>query len=115
MRKIKFQLNVASLLLSILALLISIYSFYSHKTIVAFDEQALTRTFIKQLSERNLTETQSKKLSRNFNIHLKESLKEYAKNHYVAVVTSVSVVEGVDDITDKIQKLIANKMQKGNQ
>lgn len=111
----KPSLNVASLILSTIALLISIYSFNSHKTIVAFDEQALTRTFIKQLSERNLTESQSKKLSRSFSVHLKESLKEYAKNHYVAVVTSLSVVEGVDDVTDKIQKLIATKMQKGKQ
>lgn len=109
MKKIIFPLVFSFILFSLGAVFTYIY-LGSPATVVSFDEQLLTKTFIRQLSERNLGVDHSKRLSHHFRLFLNESIKAYSKQHHVVILSDTSVVFGAEDITSKIQALIATKM-----
>lgn len=66
------------------------------------------------VSQKQLTEAQSKALSDRFNDALEKSLAEYQQQHHVVILVSPAVVQGAPDVTRNIQHDIARRM-KGEQ
>jgi conjugal transfer pilin signal peptidase TrbI len=86
---------------------------YSTPRVVAFDMKTLD-SFMDSVSQKQLTEAQSKALSDRFNDALEKSLAEYQQQHHVVILVSPAVVQGAPDVTRNIQHDIARRM-KGEQ
>ncbi len=88
---------------------------YSTPRVVAFDmKKTLDSSFMDSVSQKQLTEAQSKALSDRFNDALEKSLAEYQQQHHVVILVSPAVVQGAPDVTRNIQHDIARRM-KGEQ
>lgn len=87
---------------------------YSTPRVVAFDMKKTLDSFMDSVSQKQLTEAQSKALSDRFNDALEKSLAEYQKQHHVVILVSPAVVQGAPDVTRNIQHDIARRM-KGEQ
>ena len=87
---------------------------YSTPRVVAFDMKKTLESFMDSVSQKQLTEAQSKALSDRFNDALEKSLAEYQQQHHVVILVSPAVVQGAPDVTRNIQHDIARRM-KGEQ
>ncbi|EPC9415054.1 type-F conjugative transfer system protein TrbI [Klebsiella variicola] len=87
---------------------------YSTPRVVAFDMKKTLDSFMDSVSQKQLTEAQSKALSDRFNDALEKSLAEYQQQHHVVILVSPAVVQGAPDVTRNIQYDIARRM-KGEQ
>ncbi|EPY4992937.1 TPA: type-F conjugative transfer system protein TrbI [Klebsiella pneumoniae] len=87
---------------------------YSTPRVVAFDMKKTLDSFMDSVSQKQLTEAQSKALSDRFNDALEKSLAEYQQQHHVVILVSPAVVQGAPDVTSNIQHDIARRM-KGEQ
>ncbi|HHG0785067.1 TPA: type-F conjugative transfer system protein TrbI [Klebsiella pneumoniae] len=87
---------------------------YSTPRVVAFDMKKTLDSFMDSVSQKQLTEAQSKALSDRFNDALEKSLAEYQQQHHVVILVSPAVVQGAPDVTRNIQLDIARRM-KGEQ
>ena len=87
---------------------------YSTPRVVAFDMKKTLDSFMDSVSQKQLTEAQSKALSDRFNDALEKSLAEYHQQHHVVILVSPAVVQGAPDVTRNIQHDIARRM-KGEQ
>ena len=82
--------------------------------VLAFDMKKTLDSFMDSVSQKQLTEAQSKALSDRFNDALEKSLAEYQQQHHVVILVSPAVVQGAPDVTRNIQHDIARRM-KGEQ
>ena len=87
---------------------------YSTPRVVAFDMKKTLDSFMDSVSQKQLSEAQSKALSERFNDALEKSLAEYQQQHHVVILVSPAVVQGAPDVTRNIQHDIARRM-KGEQ
>lgn len=87
---------------------------YSTPRVVAFDMKKTLDSFMDSVSQKQLTEAQSKALSDRFNDALEKSLAEYQQQHHVVILVLPAVVQGAPDVTRSIQHDIARRM-KGEQ
>lgn len=87
---------------------------YSTPRVAAFDMKKTLDSFMDSVSQKQLTEAQSKALSDRFNDALEKSLAEYQQQHHVVILVSPAVVQGAPDVTRNIQHDIARRM-KGEQ
>ncbi|MGK7141454.1 type-F conjugative transfer system protein TrbI [Escherichia coli] len=87
---------------------------YSTPRVVAFDMKKTLDSFMDSVSQKQLTEAQSKALSDRFNDALEKSLAEYQQQHHVVILVSPAVVQGAPEVTRNIQHDIARRM-KGEQ
>mgnify|MGYP003592201751 FL=1 len=87
---------------------------YTTPRVVAFDMKKTLDSFMDSVSQKQLTEAQSKALSDRFNDALEKSLAEYQQQHHVVILVSPAVVQGAPDVTRNIQHDIARRM-KGEQ
>lgn len=76
---------------------------YSTPRVVAFDMKKTLDSFMDSVSQKQLTEAQSKALSDRFNDALEKSLAEYQQQHHVVILVSPAVVQGAPDVTRNIQ------------
>ena len=83
---------------------------YSTPRVVAFDMKKTLDSFMDSVSQKQLTEAQSKALSDRFNDALEKSLAEYQQQHHVVILVSPAVVQGAPDVTRNIQHDIARRM-----
>ena len=72
---------------------------YSTPRVVAFDMKKTLDSFMDSVSQKQLTEAQSKALSDRFNDALEKSLAEYQQQHHVVILVSPAVVQGAPDVT----------------
>ena len=84
---------------------------YSTPRVVAFDMKKTLDSFMDSVSQKQLTEAQSKALSDRFNDALEKSLAEYQQQHHVVILVSPAVVQGAPDVTRNIQHYIARRMK----
>lgn len=84
---------------------------YSTPRVVAFDMKKTLDSFMDSVSQKQLTEAQSKALSDQFNDALEKSLAEYQQQHHVVILVSPAVVQGAPDVTRNIQHDIARRMK----
>ena len=84
---------------------------YSTPRVVAFDMKKTLDSFMDSVSQKQLTEAQSKALSDRFNDALEKSLAEYQQQHHVVILVSPAVVQGAPDVTRNIQHDIARRMK----
>lgn len=87
---------------------------YTTPRVVAFDMKKTLDNFMDSVSQKPLTEAQSKVLSDRFNEALEKSLADYQQQHHVLILVSPAVVQGASDVTRTIQHDIARRM-KGEQ
>ncbi|HBS6948876.1 TPA: type-F conjugative transfer system protein TrbI [Klebsiella pneumoniae] len=85
---------------------------YSTPRVVAFDMKKTLDSFMDSVSQKQLTEAQSKALSDRFNDALEKSLAEYQQQHHVVILVSPAVVQGAPDVTRNIQHDIARRMKR---
>ena len=79
--------------------------------VVAFDMKKTLDSFMDSVSQKPLSEAQSKALSHRFNAALEQSLADYQKTNHVLILVSPAVVQGAPDVTRKIQTDIATRMK----
>ena len=79
--------------------------------VVAFDMKKTLDSFMDSVSQKPLSEAQSKALSDRFNAALEQSLADYQKTNHVLILVSPAVVKGAPDVTRKIQTDIATRMK----
>lgn len=83
--------------------------------LVTFDMKKTLDSFMDSVSQKPLTEAQSKALSERFNDALEKSLADYQRQHHVVILVSPAVVQGAPDVTRKIQTEIARRMKGGRE
>ena len=83
--------------------------------VVAFDMKKTLDSFMDSVSQKQLTEAQSKALSDRFNDALEKSLADYQQQHHVVILVSPAVVQGAPDVTRNIQHDIARRMEGAQQ
>ncbi|WP_300002365.1 type-F conjugative transfer system protein TrbI [uncultured Cedecea sp.] len=79
--------------------------------VVGFDMKKTLDSFMESVSQKTLSEVQSKTLSERFNTALEQSLTAYQQQHHVLILVSPAVVQGAPDVTLKIQTDIARRMK----
>lgn len=84
---------------------------YTTPRVVAFDMKTTLDSFMDSVSQKPLTEAQSKALSDRFNDALERSLADYQRQQHVLILVSPAVVQGAPDVTRKIQADIARRMK----
>lgn len=84
---------------------------YTTPRVVAFDMKTTLDSFMDSVSQKLLTEAQSKALSDRFNDALERSLADYQRQQHVLILVSPAVVQGAPDVTRKIQADIARRMK----
>jgi conjugal transfer pilin signal peptidase TrbI len=84
---------------------------YTTPRVVAFDMKKTLDSFMDSVSQKPLTESQSKALSDRFNDALEKSLADYQQQHHVLILVSPAVVQGASDVTRIIQHDIARRMK----
>ncbi|QPF30527.1 type-F conjugative transfer system protein TrbI (plasmid) [Klebsiella sp. BDA134-6] len=88
---------------------------YTTPRVVAFDMKKTLDSFMGSVSQKQLTEAQSKALSDRFNDALEKSLADYQQQHHVVILVSPAVVQGAPDVTRNIQHDIARRMKGAQQ
>ena len=88
---------------------------YTTPRVVAFDMKKTLDNFMDSVSQKPLTEAQSKVLSDRFNEALEKSLADYQQQHHVLILVSPAVVQGASDVTRTIQHDIARRMKGAQQ
>ena len=88
---------------------------YTAPRVVAFDMKKTLDSFMDSVSQKQLSEAQSKALSERFNSALEQSLADYQLQHHVLILVSPAVVQGAPDVTRTIQTDIARRMKGGRE
>ena len=88
---------------------------YTTPRVVAFDMKKTLDSFMDSVSQKQLSEAQSKALSERFNSALEQSLADYQLQHHVLILVSPAVVQGAPDVTRTIQTDIARRMKGGRE
>lgn len=88
---------------------------YTTPRVVAFDMKKTLDSFMDSVSQKQLSEAQSKALSERFNSALEQSLADYQQQHHVLILVSPAVVQGAPDVTRTIQTDIARRMKGGRE
>lgn len=88
---------------------------YTTPRVVVFDMKKTLDSFMDSVSQKQLTEAQSKALSDRFNDALEKSLADYQQQHHVVILVSPAVVQGAPDVTRNIQHDIARRMKGAQQ
>ena len=88
---------------------------YTTPRVVAFDMKKTLDNFMDSVSQKPMTEAQSKVLSDRFNEALEKSLADYQQQHHVLILVSPAVVQGASDVTRTIQHDIARRMKGAQQ
>lgn len=88
---------------------------YTTPRVVVFDMKKTLDSFMDSVSQKQLTEAQSKALSDRFNDALEKSLADYQQQHHVLILVSPAVVQGASDVTRTIQHDIARRMKGAQQ
>ena len=88
---------------------------YTTPRVVAFDMKKTLDNFMDSVSQKPLTEAQSKVLSDRFNEALEKSRADYQQQHHVLILVSPAVVQGASDVTRTIQHDIARRMKGAQQ
>jgi len=107
------KINIVVLLLLIANLLFSGFLAVNHyhtKTLAVFDMKGTVNLFLTQLKENKVSEEKIVSTTQKFNEALDKAIKEYTANNNVVIFVSAAVVNGAEDITQKIQSTIAEKM-----
>ena len=86
---------------------------YTTPRVVAFDMKKTLDSFMDSVSQKPLTEAQSKALADRVNDALEKSLADYQQQHHVLILVSPAVVQGASDVTRTIQHDIARRMKGG--
>lgn len=102
---------VAGTLLTLNAAICLLLMEWQKPVTVSFDMTDTVNQFMTQAASQPLSKTQSKQLARRFNQALTESLAGYSQQHHAVIIVSQSLVAGAEDITDDIQRRIAQRMQ----
>ncbi|MBL6016619.1 type-F conjugative transfer system protein TrbI [Klebsiella pneumoniae] len=102
---------LVSLVLTISAGMTRLMLTYTTPRVVAFNMKKTLDSFMDSVSQKQLSEAQSKALSERFNAALEESLADYQKKNHVLILVSPAVVQGAPDVTLKIQTDIATRMK----
>ena len=110
-RRIPVIVALVLLALATSAFLSRVVLEYSTPRVVAFDIKKTLDSFMDSVSQKQLTEAQSKALSDRFNDALEKSLAEYQQQHHVVILVSPAVVQGAPDVTRNIQHDIARRMK----
>ncbi|PXK50421.1 type-F conjugative transfer system protein TrbI [Klebsiella variicola] len=110
-RRIPVIVALVLLALATSAFLSRVVLEYSTPRVVAFDMKKTLDSFMDSVSQKQLTEAQSKALSDRFNDALEKSLAEYQQQHHVVILVSPAVVQGAPDVTRNIQHDIARRMK----
>ena len=110
-RRIPVIVALVLLALATSAFLSRVVLEYSTPRVVAFDMKKTLDSFMDRVSQKQLTEAQSKALSDRFNDALEKSLAEYQQQHHVVILVSPAVVQGAPDVTRNIQHDIARRMK----
>ncbi|EAA2780233.1 conjugal transfer protein TrbI [Salmonella enterica] len=77
----------------------------------AFNMKQTVDAFFDSVSQKKLSEAQSKALSGRFNAALEASLQAWQREHRAVILVSPAVVQGAPDITREIQQDIARRMR----
>lgn len=102
---------LVSLVLTISAGMTRLMLTYTTPRVVAFDMKKTLDSFMDSVSQKQLSEAQSKALSERFNAALEQSLADYQNKNHVLILVSPAVVQGAPDVTLKIQTDIASRMK----
>ena len=102
---------LVSLVLTISAGMTRLMLTYTTPRVVAFDMKKTLDSFMDSVSQKQLSEAQSKALSERFNATLEQSLADYQNKNHVLILVSPAVVQGAPDVTLKIQTDIATRMK----
>lgn len=102
---------LVSLVLTISAGMTRLMLTYTTPRVVAFNMKKTLDSFMDSVSQKQLSEAQSKALSERFNAALEESLADYQKKNHVLILVSPAVVQGAPDVTLKVQTDIATRMK----
>lgn len=102
---------LVSLVLALSAGMTRLMLTYTMPRVVAFDMKKTLDSFMDSVSQKQLSEAQSKALSERFNDALEQSLADYQNKNHVLILVSPAVVQGAPDVTRKIQTDIANRMK----
>ena len=102
---------LVSLVLTISAGMTRLMLTYTTPRVVAFDMKKTLDSFMDSVSQKQLSEAQSKALSERFNAALEQSLADYQNKNHVLILVSPAVVQGAPDVTLKIQTDIATRMK----
>ena len=102
---------LVSLVLAISAGMTRLMLTYTMPRVVAFDMKKTLDSFMDSVSQKQLSEAQSKALSDRFNAALEQSLADYQNKNHVLILVSPAVVQGAPDVTRKIQTDIASRMK----
>lgn len=102
---------LVSLVLTISAGMTRLMLTYTTPRVVAFDMKKTLDSFMDSVSQKQLSEAQSKALSERFNAALEQSLADYQNKNHVLILVSPAVVQGAPNVTLKIQTDIATRMK----
>lgn len=108
------RLKLAGMLLITLTLFSGgwMMSLLCRQTPVVFvDVNALKGRLIRQLAERELSETQSKAVIARMRDALPRALAQYAREHHVIVLEREALLAGGQSVTDEVAHLLAAAMR----
>ena len=114
-RRVSVIVALALFTLAVSVFLTRVVLEYTTPRVVAFDMKKTLDSFMDSVSQKQLTEAQSKALSDRFNSALEQSLADYQLQHHVVILVSPAVVQGAPDVTLKIQMDIARRMKGGRE
>lgn len=81
-------------------------------SLALFDTKETLQVFSRQLSQSALTEAEKQALSTRFAKALEASIQEYSDSHRVILVNPSAITTSLPNVTQDVQKLIAEKMKK---
>lgn len=85
-------------------------SHLNERKIVSFNMKDTINSFLEQVSKNNLDDEKITEITKKFNRSLDYAITSYANDNNVLILVNQAVVKGSDDVTDKIQYLIAENM-----
>ncbi|MCP9269145.1 type-F conjugative transfer system protein TrbI [Xenorhabdus sp. XENO-1] len=84
---------------------------YFTPKVVSFNMKKTVDAFFDSVSQKKLSEEQTKALSDRFNAALEGSLQNYQQKNNSLILVSPAVVQGAPDVTREIQLDIARRMK----
>jgi type-F conjugative transfer system protein TrbI len=102
-------LNVS--LLGITGLLLVVLNIALKPQVVTFNQDAVFKQFVLQMSQKNLTDAALKQKTEQFSQNLNASLAEYADKHHVIIINQKTLLAGKKDISDEVLKILVKKLR----
>lgn len=82
---------------------------FPRATIATFDEDKVKALFIKQLSQRHLSDEAIAEKTRLFASHLKQTLHAYAQKNHLVLIPENLVIAGAHDVTTDIIRALSKR------